>query len=127
MWMLDEAERAGLWIDSKRLARVVERTPPCTFPWKEQQHESLTPLWWPAEFFPKRVWNSTSRSYHWAIGEGRHRKVLDGALLHESTLRRIRDIRYSPENLTSAFLQKVRNLDDVPKYLPYEAGPDVSH
>jgi uncharacterized protein (DUF2235 family) len=122
VWMVNEATQAGLVTDPKRLSRILGRTPPCDFPWKEAQHESLTPAWWPAEYFPKRVWQSSQQSLQWQIGKGRHRTIPDGALIHRSTLQRIRDTSYSPPNFPEAFLGKVRKLAAVPDSLPFESG-----
>lgn len=122
-WMLNEARNAGLLTDAGRLKRILGRTPPCDSPWREAQHESLTPAWWPAEYFPKRVWQSSEQCLQWQIGRGRHRTILNAALVHRSTLQRIRETGYSPPNFPAAFLEKVRNLDVVPEYLPFESGP----
>jgi uncharacterized protein (DUF2235 family) len=120
LWMVNEARTAGLLIDEGRLGRVLARTPPCEFPWKEAQHESLTPAWWPAEFFPKRVWQSSQHRLEWQIGRGRHRTIPDGALIHKSTLDRIRQIDYSPPNFPGTLLKTIRDLPEPPpNYLAF--------
>jgi uncharacterized protein (DUF2235 family) len=119
-WILNEAEHAGLLVDPQRLATVLNRTPSPPSPWREPQHESLTLRWWPAEFFPKLSWRSTIARRVPQIGLGRHRSIHDRALLHESTLQRIRETCYAPPNFSQEFLEKIRGLQAVPATLPFE-------
>ena len=121
-WIVGEAEKAGLVVDPQRLQAVLQRTPPSPHPWTEPQHESLTPLWWPAEFFPKLQWRPGSARRVPQIGLGRHRYIKDQALLHKSTLLRIRETSYAPPNFSQGFLEKIRRLQDVPETLPFERG-----
>jgi uncharacterized protein (DUF2235 family) len=120
-WILTEAMKVGLAVDGARREKVVTHTPPLNDWRPEAQHESLTPGWWPAEFFPKQVWQPSQRRSVWDIGRGRHRTVPEGALIDASALGRIRDprSRYSPPNLSPAFLRKVRELPEVPSAFPY--------
>lgn len=60
-WILDAAQTAGLLVDQARLQRVLQATPASPSPWNDTKHESLTSLWWPAEFFPKIVWRPDTR------------------------------------------------------------------
>jgi len=119
-WILDEAREAGLLVDSQRLETILHRTQPSQRPWTDLQHESLTPRWWPAEFFPKLQWRPELAKRVPQIGLGRHRFIKDNVLIHKSTLLRIQEIRYAPPNFSAAFLEKVRRLSDVPEVLPYE-------
>jgi uncharacterized protein (DUF2235 family) len=118
-WVIIEAKKAGLLVNPERMQTVVpvpSQPPP---PWKDRQHESLTPSWWPAELFPKLVWRP-GRSFRLPhMNLGRHRVINDGALIHNSTLLRIRDMNYNPPNLSGEFLDKVRSLSAVPENLPY--------
>jgi len=118
-WLLDEAQKAGLIIDPQRLNTVLSRTQPSPTPWRDPQHESLTAKWWPVEFFPKLQWRPDLKMQVPAIGLGHHRFIHDQALMHRSTLQRIREINYSPPNLSKACVVKVRQLQDVPDALPY--------
>jgi len=118
-WLLDEARNAGLLVNQDRLKAVI-KTPPSQ-PWMEPQHESLRGLWWLAEFFPKMAWRPDLHCRLPSFGLGRHRFVHDGALLHRSTLLRIRDkTDYAPPNLSKDFLDQVRGLSEVPDTLPYQ-------
>jgi uncharacterized protein (DUF2235 family) len=110
-WILKEAESAagaGLLVNDDRRKEVLANSVP--EPWLEDQHESLEGAWWMAEYL--RNWKNP----------GRHRFVLDGALMDNSTLRRIQEkTGYSPPNLSQGFLDRVRGLVDVPETLPYES------
>ncbi len=120
-WMLDEARAAGLLVDDGRLQHVLDQTPASPTPWDDPQHDSLTWIWWPAEFFPKMVRNPDTKATRPRIGRGRYRTIRDGDVLHNATLRRIREIEYAPPNLSEAFGRRVKGLDVVPDSLAYEA------
>lgn len=120
-WMLSEAEKAGLLLDQKRLSIVLTRGPSSQQPWSDPQHESLTPFWWAAEFFPKLQWRARLERRLPQIGLGRHRRVATGARMDRSTLLRIQAGGYTPPNLSKAFLEKVRGMGELPRFLPYEA------
>jgi uncharacterized protein (DUF2235 family) len=123
-WMLDEAQKAGLQVNPHRLHAVLDRPPPSAQPWLERQHESLTPLWWLAEFIPKLRWRPGS-SWAWPVPNwGRSRYIPDGALMHKAALLRVREAAYAPPNFSKAFLEKVRGLPDVPETLPYQWTQD---
>ena len=119
-WMLREAKEAGLLVDPQRLETVLTRVEPSAEPWGDPQHESLTPAWWPAEFFPKLQWRPDSGRRVPAIGLARYRYVKDHALIHKSTLLRIRETPYAPTNLSARFLETVRALPVVPEALAFE-------
>jgi hypothetical protein len=122
-WVLGEATAAGLLVDQRRLDHVLRRTAPPSAPWTDRQHESLTGLWWLAEVFPKLRWRP-GVGRRPALGLGRRRFVQDGAILHRSALRRIRETSYVPSNLSPAFIKRVRGLTDVPDGLAYVSnGP----
>jgi uncharacterized protein (DUF2235 family) len=116
-WMLKEAENAGLKIDPARRVSVLAKTPGSPAPWRDEQHESLTPIWWLAEFFPKLCWVHGVKVP--MIGLGRHRYISEGQLIHSSTLLRIRETSYAPPNMCPQFIERVRALQVVPDCLPY--------
>jgi uncharacterized protein (DUF2235 family) len=118
-WVVAAAKDAGLQVDEKRWKAVWEKPPVPERPWDEPQHESLTPLWWLAEFFPKMQRRPGSLPLP-RLGLGRHRHIPNGALIHQSTLRRIRETKYAPPNFSASFLEKVRALPEVPEALPFE-------
>jgi uncharacterized protein (DUF2235 family) len=124
-WMLGEAESVGLLVDDKRLERVLIGTNNDD-PWNDMKHESLTWKWWPAEFFPKMVWQP-GRGKRPELGLGRHRRIETPIELHRSTLLRIKGNRnYAPPNLSAAFRQQVIDLADVPETMTYTPAPSAA-
>jgi hypothetical protein len=135
-WILDEAVKAGLCVDPARRTEVLARQECPLEPWAEQQHESLTPGWWPAEFFPKFPKHHDAATGAWSggvwprIGLGHHRKIRDGELIHRAALLRLKTHsvhlvdgvgRYRPPNVSDKFVSTVEQLAEVPEYLAYRA------
>jgi uncharacterized protein (DUF2235 family) len=118
-WIVDEAKHAGLLVDPSRWQAVWEKSPVPERPWDEPPHESLTPLWWLAEFFPK-IQRRPGGLPLPRLGLGRHRHIPVGEMIHESTLRRLRETKYAPPNFSQAFQEKIRALPEVPEALPFE-------
>ncbi len=121
-WMVEEAQRAGLEVVAERLEETLR--PPQGAPdgWADAIDESLTPAWWPAEFFPKLSGESREGVFgRLRVNLFRRRAVSDGALIHRAALERIRraDLAYRPGNLSPAFLDRVRALTEVPESLAY--------
>lgn len=105
-WMLVEAKDNGLKLDDERVDRILRRQ--CVPNYQARAHASLTPAWWPLEFFIKDR----------RINMFRHRDVFSkrtGAKvrLHESVLKRMRDatVSYQPSNLPEDY--------DVVPHVPY--------
>jgi uncharacterized protein (DUF2235 family) len=117
-WMVAEAKCRGLHFNDRRLQVVLNQSLPSPQPWADQGHESLTPRWWLAEFLPK-----IPRG-RWLprINFFRSRAINKGALIHESTLWRLRqaDLAYVPANMSEKFVQHVRALPVVPPELAYD-------
>ena len=134
VWMLAEVHAAGLELDERRLAAILERpaaSPPwwTANQWTDRKHESLSWKWWIPEFFPKleklRKWEGGSWKYSSfsvpRLGLFRHREIDEGAMIHSSALLRIRNLAsYKPKNLSNSFLETVRGLQDVPDVLAYK-------
>jgi len=121
-WILQEARAAGLYIDEGRLKKVLADCPTSTCDWKDPLHQSLTPLWWPIEYFPKLQHvpgTSFRRPY---LNRGRPRIILPGELIDGWALRRIHDTAYDPPNLSQGFRDRVRAMptDQIPDCLAYE-------
>jgi hypothetical protein len=90
-----------------------------TTPWNDTKHESLTWKWWPAEFFPKLVWRK-GRGKQPELELGRHRRIESPIELDRSTLLRIKGpTGYAPPNLSKSFLERVRDLTEVPLTMRY--------
>lgn len=100
-WMSEEAVAHGLVLDAARYEGVWTRSPPPAEPWLERAHESLTPIWWPAEFVPKMTYSKNVNRRWPALGLGRRRIVPDDAEPHRSTLLRMRtpSASYNPPNV----------------------------
>ncbi|HEU4883760.1 MAG TPA: hypothetical protein VFT45_15990 [Longimicrobium sp.] len=114
---LDEARTAGLLVNEARLHRVRnDLEPPPPRPWAEPINNSLTALWWPAEFFPKLRFSRKTKRRSPAIGAGPAALHPPCSSMHPATLLRIPDPAptYSPSNLTPAFLENVCARSAVP-------------
>jgi len=112
-WIFCEAANAGLLLDQSKVAAVLgadsRYAPPSP---TAQIHNSLTPVWWLAEFWPKRCMVPTpvpgQTKPDWRVtirfNLGRRRWIEDGACLHESVLERIRLVpQYRPPNLPKQY------------------------
>jgi uncharacterized protein (DUF2235 family) len=116
-WIVAEAVARGLLIDPLACEKLKNSAP--TDPSLEDIHESLTWKWWPAEIVPKRTWNEKSKRTSFDVGLGRHRSIKPGSLIDQSALLRMRKLPYHPANLPTKFLEKVRQLEQVPETLPF--------
>jgi uncharacterized protein (DUF2235 family) len=115
LWMIDQAEAAGLRIDRAMVNHLcwglpkpgsnhVYVAPSATAP----LHDSLTGLWWILEVLPKREqWREWPRrkcflGLYLPLGEPR--PIPDGAILHQSVLDRIAQVSsYRPVNIPSNY------------------------
>jgi uncharacterized protein (DUF2235 family) len=107
-WILDEAEAAGLIVDSQEASRElglngsgVARPDP-----KGMLHRSLSSFWWILEFWPKphKDMRFTPPKTKWGIGLGQRRFIRDGATIHKSVLVRMEQLPdYRPNNLPRTY------------------------
>jgi uncharacterized protein (DUF2235 family) len=109
-WMLCEAIRAGLLIDSARATDILGGKAPYVKPdpVTKNQHESLHGWWWLAEVWPKIAhqqdaeggWRSSIR-----LNLGRKRWIPPNPLVHQSVPLRLGapDLDYRPKNLPRPF------------------------
>lgn len=119
-WIVSEAKTAGLLLDVGREQEVLSQSPVSPHPYDDFAHESLTWAWWPCEFFPKLQWQPDKGRQVLSVGLGRYRPIEDGALIHWSALKRIRDLSsYRPRNVSPAFVESIRSLRDVPLAVGY--------
>lgn len=120
-WMRVEAQAAGLLIDQDRLARILQRganSPPC---WKDEQHESLTPLWWLAEYFPKLSSKRKTTRPTPRLNQGHNRYIPRRAAIAQAVLKRVRETGYRPKNFSERFVERILNLSTpLPETLPFE-------
>ncbi|HEY2855176.1 MAG TPA: DUF2235 domain-containing protein [Gemmatimonadaceae bacterium] len=107
-WVVREAMASGLRVDESRLRRrlggaVVRDV------WREPINDSLTPSWWPAEFFPKLVRERDNERRSPRLNLFASRIVPKGAILDFSLLQRIvNDHSYAPASLSKEFVAQVR-------------------
>lgn len=88
-WMLAEAQACGLRLNRNRTELVLGagdgHAPPDA---NAAMHQSLTPNWWPAEFVPKRHYNSETRLRTWRMNLFRRRAIPPNSAIHESAFQR---------------------------------------
>ncbi len=121
-WMLEGAEGALLAVEKARLKELLDRPPVSGMPWSDPMHDSLTWLWKPVEYLPKKVWQSAARRWRLKLGLGRPRVIEDGAILHRSALKRIQLTHgYEPLNVSADFRSRVRAISstDLPDAMAY--------
>lgn len=126
-WILNEAQKANLRVNKDRLDNIMGNT--SARPWLSKQHESLTPLWRVAEYYPKysakkgTFWRELLKALcrFFILWKGTPRYIHDGALIHKSTLLRIREkTDYRPQSFSTEFIEKVQRLTEIPEAFPYE-------
>jgi len=100
-WMLNEAENAGLIVDSQKASRVLGLTDPA-FARPDPMgtlHRSLAGFWWILELWPKphmdmRV-NPPKKK--WRVGLGRCRTIPADSTIHQTVLLRMEKVKdYHP-------------------------------
>jgi uncharacterized protein (DUF2235 family) len=109
-WMTEKAEAAGLIIDQQMKAIVLpqQNTPSYVAPYAgDPPHESLSGLWWIAEFLPKRYKDPAANfATRWMIHAGRPRYVAAKANIHISVFERMKLVAsYKPRNLPDDYEQ----------------------
>ena len=122
-WMLEEAAKVGLYIDSDRRKTVFGTTSSSKL-WAERHHESLEGWWRVAEYCPATRWRrdykANARHRRIQIGNGTRRKIRPGELIHQSALLRLREQvvdlpgrrkgPYEPPNLCARYKLEVRRI-----------------
>jgi hypothetical protein len=76
-------------------------------------------VWWIAEFFPKVP--HREKGIPWpTLGLGGRRFIPEGSRLHESVVRRLRDLGdgYAPKNLPRDFVAALRRGDPIEPVVP---------
>jgi uncharacterized protein (DUF2235 family) len=115
LWMIDQAEAAGLRIDRAMVNHLcwglpkpgsnhAYVPPSATAP----LHDSLTGLWWILEVLPKakkyREWPQRKSFLGLYLPLGEPRPIPDGAILHQSVLDRMAQVSsYRPVNIPSNY------------------------
>jgi uncharacterized protein (DUF2235 family) len=118
-WMIGELQKHGAELCQERIDMVLGKpsgfysadeifTPP---PKQDHCiHESLKRLWWVLQLFPQQHYDKEDQKIQWRIPYGLPRTIPDGAIIHGSAVRRIRETvegeqRYCPRNLALDRLQ----------------------
>ena len=108
-WMVEEARRAGLLLETARYAELTAHAAHTAPAWLAEQHESLRGAWWLAEVVPKVAWDDRGGRRRLCFGLGRHRDVPVGAMISGTVSERLRaNPGYDPPNLSVAFKQRAR-------------------
>ena len=107
-WILNEAEGAGLIVDSQIASRILGLSDPaCSHPDPGGMlHRSLTGFWWILEFWlkPHKDMAFTPPKTKWGFGRGRSRKILEDATIHQTVLLRVeQQTNYRPKNLPEKY------------------------
>jgi hypothetical protein len=107
-WVLDEAEAAGLVVNSQKAGRVLGLSD-SSFAHPDPKgilHRSLSGFWWVLEFWPKphKDMRFIPPKAKWGIGLGRRRFIRDGATVHQSVVLRMEQLPdYRPKNLPEKY------------------------
>lgn len=126
IWMIEEACRFGLTINqqtfkhiawgSKRQGSPFEYVEP---DYRAAAHDSLTALWRPLEFYPKKTalqeWPDRVIIGNRYFPRGEPRCIPEGAVVHESAfLKRAQSSSYNPENLGDRALYAAEPMPTYP-------------
>ena len=102
-WMMAEALSLGLMVDEKKARAILGDPQPSNRAVpdaKAKIHNSLTWLWWIAEFLPHSYYDEETSKAKWRIPLGARREVPDDSVLHETAKQRVKsNIGYAPSNL----------------------------
>jgi hypothetical protein len=81
-------------------------------PTENKLHESLDWRWWLLQLFPQQYYDKDDAILQWRVPFGRPRSIPDGAIIHHSAERRIRNTAndpdpYRPKNLELSNLHPI--------------------
>jgi uncharacterized protein (DUF2235 family) len=133
-WMLREAAQAGLQLDSATVESTLEGITHARPLPSAQKHNSLTPLWWLGEFWPKFTKQRVSppgvapeKYFGWPrLNLFRRRHVPEGSCIHESVIKRMQIVPdYKPSNLPAQRTVEP-DLESAPLHLQLEPGESAS-
>jgi uncharacterized protein (DUF2235 family) len=115
LWMIDEAAKAGLKFTAANINQLAWGDPRKNSPFsyvapnvEAIQHNSLHGAWWLLEFLPKsakyKEWPARQVHFGFYIPDAEPRPIPDGAVVHESVVKRMEKVReYRPVNLPAKY------------------------
>jgi uncharacterized protein (DUF2235 family) len=121
-WMIGELQQHGAQLCEDRIEMVLGE-PIGTLsassayqlpnPFDNKLHESLDLGWWPLQLFPQQYYDKDDEIIQWRVPFGRPRSIPNGAIIHHSAERRLRNTAegqkpYTPLNLK---LSNLRSID----------------
>jgi uncharacterized protein (DUF2235 family) len=125
-WMIGELQQHGAQLCQDRIEMVLgkpsgflsaDSTYQLPDPPENKLHESLDWRWWLLQLFPQQYYDKDDAILQWRVPFGRPRSIPDGAIIHHSAERRLRDTAggqdpYRPHNL------KLSNLHPIHAPIP---------
>ena len=115
LWMIDEAEKAGLKFNHANVNQLAWGIPRKNSPFsyvapdvRGEVHNSLTGAWWLLEFLPKsakyREWPKRQVYFGFYIPDAEPRVIPEGAVVHELVVKRMAEVKdYRPVNLPEKY------------------------
>jgi uncharacterized protein (DUF2235 family) len=120
-WMIGELQENGAQLCQDRIEMVLgeptgilaaDSTYQLPNPPENKLHESLDWRWWLLQLFPQQYYDKDDAILQWRVPFGRPRSIPDGAIIHHSAERRLRNTAegqepYRPHNLTLSNLRPI--------------------
>ncbi|MBR1155070.1 DUF2235 domain-containing protein [Bradyrhizobium sp. JYMT SZCCT0428] len=115
LWMIDEAEKAGLRFNHANVNQLAwgyqRKNSPFSYVAPDvrgEVHNSLVGAWWILEFLPKsakyREWPKRQVYFGFYIPDAEPRVIREGAVVHESVVKRMAEVKdYRPVNLPEKY------------------------
>ena len=115
LWMIDEATKCDLRFNQANVNQLGWGVPRKGSPFsyvapnvEALLHDSLVGAWWLLEFLPKlakyREWPARQVHFGFYIPDGEPRPIPEGAIVHESVVKRMAAVRdYRPVNLPARY------------------------
>jgi uncharacterized protein (DUF2235 family) len=120
-WMIDELRQQGAQLCQDRIDMVLGSPtgilsadgaygPPV--PPENKLHKSLKGIWWLLQLFPQQYYDKDDAILQWRVPFGRPRSIPNGAIIHHSAERRLRNTAenldpYRPLNLKPSNLHPI--------------------
>jgi len=115
LWMIDEATKCDLRFNQANVNQLGWGLPRKNSPfsyvapnYEAMAHNSLHGAWWLLEFLPKsatyKEWPARQVYFGFYIPDGEPRPIPEGAVIHESVVKRMEKVReYRPVNLPATY------------------------